>query len=92
MDEADRRELLRLFNRDGFSGGYYEQHNGKNMMALSDRPAKDAEKKAYEELIGRLRASYVETEKKIPVRGTLLAAEGDSADSACPGTRCRDNC
>ena len=76
VDEADRRELLLLFNRDGFSGGYYEQHNGKNMMALSDRPAKDAEKKAYEELIGRLRASYVETEKKIPVRGTLLAAEG----------------
>ena len=29
VDEADRRELLRLFNRDGFSGGYYEQHNGK---------------------------------------------------------------
>ena len=76
VDEADRRELLLLFNRDGFSGGYYEQHNGKNMMALSDRPAKDAEKKAYEELIGRLRASYVDTEKKIPVRGTLLAAEG----------------
>ncbi len=76
VDEADRRELLLLFNRDGFSKGYYGQHNGKNMMALSDRPAKDAEKKAYEELIGRLRADYVETEKKIPVRGTLLAREG----------------
>ena len=92
VDEADRRELLRLFNRDGFSGGYYEQHNGKNMMALSDRPAKDAEKKAYEELIGRLRASYVETEKKIPVRGTLLAAEGTPLTLHVRGTRCRDNC
>ena len=39
--EADRKELLLLFNRDGFSRGYYEQHNGRNMMALENAKASD---------------------------------------------------
>ncbi len=42
--EADRRELLLLFNRDGFSEGYYRQHNGKNMMALKNAEASEQEK------------------------------------------------
>ena len=76
VEESDRRELLLLFNRDGFSRGYYEQHNGKSMMALADRPAKDEEKRAYEELIGSLHKTYVDQERKIPVNGELLVKEG----------------
>lgn len=37
VDEEDRRILLDLYNRGGFSDGYYSRHNGKEMMAL-DRP------------------------------------------------------
>lgn len=76
VSEADLKELMLLFNRDGFSEGYYEQHNGRNMMALSERRPSDREKREYEELIRRLRVEYVEREKKIPVRGRLYAEAG----------------
>lgn len=33
----DREMLLDLYNRGGFSEGYYKQHNGRSMIAL-DRP------------------------------------------------------
>ena len=71
--EADRRELLLLFNRDGFSEGYYRQHNGKNMMALKNS---EQEKRAYEELIARIHKEYVETEQKVRINGCLSACEG----------------
>ncbi len=37
VDEEDRRMLMDLYNRGGFSDGYYHIHNGRSMMAL-DRP------------------------------------------------------
>jgi U32 family peptidase len=74
--EADRRELLLLFNRDGFSEGYYRQHNGKNMMALKNAEASEQEKRAYEELIARIHKEYVETEQKVRINGCLSACEG----------------
>lgn len=77
VSEADKKELYLLFNRDGFSEGYYEQHNGRNMMALSERRLSDQEKREYEELIRRLRREYTEQEKKIPVRGCLHAKAGE---------------
>lgn len=35
VEEEDRRVLLDLYNRGGFSDGYYSKHNGKHMMALT---------------------------------------------------------
>lgn len=37
VSKEDERTLLELYNRGGFHSGYYEQKNGKNMMAV-DRP------------------------------------------------------
>lgn len=37
VSKEDERILLELYNRGGFHFGYYEQKNGKNMMAI-DRP------------------------------------------------------
>ncbi len=73
VHEKDREELSLLFNRDGFSRGYYEQHNGKNMMALVDSQPSVREKKAYDALIASLRKQYVDTEQKLPVKGVLCA-------------------
>ena len=75
--ETDRKELLLLFNRDGFSRGYYEQHNGRNMMALENAKASDQEKRAYEALIEKLHTEYVKTERKVPVRGQFRAVPGE---------------
>lgn len=74
--KEELEELRKLFNRDGFSRGYYEQHNGKEMMALSGKKPDRNEKKAYEELLSRLRQEYVETEKKLAVAGKLYAEAG----------------
>ena len=35
VDEGDRQALMDLYNRGGFSRGYYEMHNGREMMSLS---------------------------------------------------------
>lgn len=37
VDEADIRDLMDLYNRGGFTEGYYKQHNGRAMMSV-DRP------------------------------------------------------
>lgn len=37
VDPDDVRKLMDLYNRGGFSGGYYRQKNGKDMLSL-DRP------------------------------------------------------
>lgn len=76
VSEEDRRELLLLFNRDGFSRGYYEQHNGRDLMALQDTKAVQRDKKAYERQIAFLKKEYTETEKKIPITGSLYARAG----------------
>lgn len=77
VSEEDRKELLLLFNRDGFSRGYYEQHNGRNLMALKNEQPSDSEKRAYEALIASLRKQYVDTEKKISISGSLYAKAGE---------------
>ncbi len=35
--ENDRKKLMDLYNRGGFSEGYYHQHNGKKLMSM-ERP------------------------------------------------------
>lgn len=77
VSKEDKKELLLLFNRDGFSRGYYEQHNGRNMMALQNLKPSDQEKREYEALIASLKKQYVDTEKKIPISGTLYAKAGE---------------
>ncbi len=76
VSKEDERELLLLFNRDGFSKGYYEQHNGREMMALWNKAPSKEEKQAYEALSARLRTEYVEKERRIPIKGKLCARLG----------------
>lgn len=76
VSEEDKKELLLLFNRDGFSRGYYEQHNGRNMMALKNLKPSDQEKRDYEALIASLKKQYVDVEQKISITGSLYAKAG----------------
>ncbi|MDY3250311.1 MAG: U32 family peptidase [Candidatus Choladocola sp.] len=52
VEEEDRRILLDLYNRGGFSEGYYHQHNGKTMMAM-DRPNHSGTEAAVVRSVGR---------------------------------------
>lgn len=57
--EDDRRVLQDLYNRGGFSRGYYRQYNGKAMMALS-RPNHQGTEAARIVHAGRERADAAE--------------------------------
>lgn len=86
VDPADRQELLDLFDRGGFTRGYYGQHNGPDMIAAGKKPAfRPGNQKLFDEL-DRL---YVDAEKKEPVEGRLTVREGRELSLEIrPGKHC----
>lgn len=70
IQKKDIQELEELFRKRGYSQGFYTQHNGRNMMALS---ALDTEKEEAGRTIfmDSLFKKYVETEKKEKINGIL---------------------
>ena len=73
VEPEDKKELLDLFDRGGFTSGYYTRHNGRDMIALKEKPEFREKNK---ELFDFLDREYVETEKKEPVEGYAYLAEG----------------
>ena len=53
--EADRKILLTLFNRDGFTDGYLNRHNGPEMMAFRRNELSQAEEKRRADLYAAFR-------------------------------------
>ena len=76
VKEADRKILLTLFNRDGFTDGYLNRHNGPEMMAFRRNELSQAEEKRRADLYAAFREKYVEKEKKIPLEGTVCVRCG----------------
>ena len=70
IQKKDLQELEELFRKRGYSKGFYVQHNGRNMMALSapENEKEEAERNAYME---SLYEKYVKTEKKEKIKGIL---------------------
>ena len=66
VDPEDKKELLDLFDRGGFTSGYYEKHNGKDMVALKEKPEF---REGNQKLFDFLDENYVYKEKKEPVAG-----------------------
>ena len=73
VESEDKKELLDLFDRGGFTSGYYTRHNGRDMIALKEKPEF---REMNKELFDFLDREYVETEKKEPVEGYAYLAEG----------------
>jgi len=65
--------LLDLFDRGGQTEGYYRQHNGRDMIALKEKPAF---RQGNQQLFDRLDAEYVHSGKQEPIRGHVTAREG----------------
>ena len=61
MDPEDKKELLDLFDRGGFTSGYYEKHNGKDMVALKEKPEF---REGNQKLFDFLDANYVHKREK----------------------------
>ncbi len=73
VDPKDKKLLLDLFDRGGFSDGYYQHHNGSHMVALKEKPAF---RETNQELFDYLDKTYVQAEVKEPVTGFVLLEEG----------------
>lgn len=69
VDPEDRKTLLALFDRGGQTDGYYTRHNGREMLAMREKPEF---REGDPELNGRLEREYVSGMRKLPVRGRAL--------------------
>lgn len=76
VEPEDKKELLELFDRGGFTSGYYEKHNGRDMVALKEKPEF---RQGNQELFDYLDRNYVEKELKEEVEGRAFLAEGQEA-------------
>ena len=69
----DRKMLLDLFDRGGFTSGYYEEHNGRDMVALKEKPEF---REGNQKLFDYLDRAYVEAELKESVMGHVILETG----------------
>ena len=73
VDPKDKAKLLDLFDRGGLTEGYYRQHNGRDMVALREKPAF---RQANQQLFDYLDETYVNAELKEKICGQLVVEEG----------------
>ncbi|MCD8221909.1 MAG: U32 family peptidase [Clostridiales bacterium] len=74
VEKEDEEELLKLFDRGGLTQGYYRKHNGRDMIALREKPSF---REGDQELFDFLDQQYVNVETQIPLVGTVSVYEGE---------------
>ena len=83
VDDNDYQELMELYNRDGFSKGYYQEQNGRSMMAFKNekvnRIGKAIVSSRNEQLITRLQNEYIKKDDKIKITGEAVLKVGERA-------------
>lgn len=75
VSEADKKHLLGLFNRKGFTDGYYTRHNGSSMITYTApdfRAGEDA-------FLEQIRTDYIGTKLKENIKGTVKIYQGKPA-------------
>ncbi|MEG2349196.1 MAG: DUF3656 domain-containing protein, partial [Hungatella sp.] len=72
VDPKDKEMLLDLFDRGGFTDGYYKQHNGAEMIAKTEKPSF---RRGNEELFRYLDETYVQSKKQEAIRGQVILKE-----------------
>ena len=71
VEQEDRQRLWDLFNRKGFTEGYFHKHNGRDMMTLTKpefRPGNDA-------WIASLQSRYIDTKLQEKVKGNVTVRQ-----------------
>ena len=71
VSAEDNRKLFDFGNRSGFTSGYYEQHNGKNMITFQ----KPNHAKGNEQLQDQIRNAYCNQQKKEKIKGILTLSK-----------------
>lgn len=76
VEQQDRHMLLDLFDRGGFTSGYYGEHNGRDMVALREKPGF---REGNQELFDYLDETYVKADLKVPANGCVTLEAGKPA-------------
>ncbi len=74
VTDEDLSALHGLFDRGGYTGGYFSQHNGRDMTAPGERPSFRETNQKY---FSALENEYVNSTLKIPVCGDIRIHEGE---------------
>ena len=72
VSREDEQHLFYLFNRQGFTSGYYEQTNGQDMIALREKEFRKEE----EAFVCEIREKFIEKERKVPIQMSYEFLEG----------------
>lgn len=75
VSEADKRHLLGLFNRKGFTDGYYTRHNGSSMITYTAPDFRAGE----DGFLEKIRTDYIGTKLKENIKGTVKIYQGKPA-------------
>ena len=70
IEKKDIQDLEELFRKRGYSKGFYVQHNGRNMMALS-APSNEKEESERSVYMDSLYEKYVNKQKQEKIKGIL---------------------
>lgn len=73
VDPEDIRLLLELFDRGGFTDGYYTRHNSASMVFTGKKPERRI---ADEELRRQLEEKYIQSELQEKIKGKVRIQEG----------------
>ena len=80
VDPADRERLYTLFNRGGFTDGYFTRRNGPEMMARKGRELTIAEDQARAALYAAMDEQYVLPEDSLGLMGEARICAGQPAE------------
>ncbi|MGN0383039.1 MAG: U32 family peptidase [Eubacterium sp.] len=76
VDAYDIEELMDIFNRNGFFGGYYKGNTGRNMISLK----KPAFRTQNEKLINRINSEYMNGDSKVSVNARAVITNNKPAE------------
>lgn len=80
-EPSDKKRLLALFNRDGFTSGYYHQKNGREMIALENEKQQESRSQQAQEIYAEVEQQLEKRERagglQSAVRGTLTVRPGE---------------
>lgn len=84
VEEKDLLELAAIYNRDGFSRGYYQMRNGRNMMALRNKKNEGArqalkESQIREQVYEQIRSRYGGHKSQEKIKGSFTIYSDTSA-------------
>lgn len=73
VEKKDRKLLLDLFDRGGQTEGYYKEHNGRDMLAIYEKPEN---KNVNNEYFNYLDKNFVDGKRTLPISGEVIIKSG----------------